>query len=104
LRSGRQHAENVSGIVAVFPDPRIHTVSQFGNEKEGVRRIGNWRIILRLLCYLPERQHNLVGQFVEQLRQSSIDRAESAKDSFVTGKMFEPRTCGGEIANGEEEE
>src|SRR4030088_2797374 len=57
-----------------------------------------------LLCHRAERQYSFAEQFVKHLRESGVNRGESAEDSFITGEMFEPATGCGEIAVGEQQE
>src|ERR1700730_13675053 len=57
-----------------------------------------------LLCHRAERQYSFAEQFVKHLRESGVNRGESAEDSFITGEMFEPATGCSEIAVGEQEE
>jgi hypothetical protein len=58
----------------------------------------------RLFCHRAEWQHNFAGEFIENLRESGVDRGESTEDSFITGEMFESGARRGEIAVSKQEE
>ena len=57
-------------------------------------------VVEELLHHWTKRQENFAVDFVKHLRETGVDRGESAENPYVTGELFEPGTCINEIANG----
>src|SRR5215831_6048250 len=58
----------------------------------------------KLLHHGAEWQDDFAVEFVEHLRETGVDRGESAENSYVSCELFEARTCTDEITNGKQEE
>jgi hypothetical protein len=79
--------KSLEGVSLAVPNPRAL-----------INKRPRWR---RLFCHRAERQHDFAEQFVEHLREASVNRGESAEDSLITGDMLESGTRRSEITDGE---